>query len=83
MPMSTQPVAGRVRKTYDFIMSHRAGHSVQMMCGLLGVAPSGYYDWLKQPMSSFYNRSRRLGHLGGVSPEQFEAAHKPRRQGVH
>jgi putative transposase len=32
---------------------------------------------------SFYNRSRRHGHLGGVSPEQSEAAHKPRRQGVH
>jgi hypothetical protein len=23
------------------------------------------------------------GHLGGVSPEQFEAAHKPHRKGVH
>lgn len=30
-----------------------------------------------------HNRSRRHGHLGGVSPEQFEAAHKVRRQGVH
>ena len=32
---------------------------------------------------AFYNRSRRHGHLGGVSPEQFEAAHKTRRHGVH
>ena len=32
---------------------------------------------------AFYNRSRRHGHLGGVSPEEFEAAHKARRQGVH
>jgi putative transposase len=31
----------------------------------------------------FYNRSRRHGHLGGVSPEQFEAAHKYPTQGVH
>jgi putative transposase len=31
---------------------------------------------------AFYNRSRRHGHLGGVSPERFEAAHKARRQGV-
>jgi putative transposase len=31
----------------------------------------------------FYNRTRRHGHLGGVSPEQFEAAHKPRRKSVH
>ena len=31
----------------------------------------------------FYNRSRRHGHLGGVSPEQFEVAHKCPTQGVH
>ena len=34
-------------------------------------------------ITSFYNRSRRHGHLGGVSPEQFEAAHKVRRRRVH
>jgi putative transposase len=32
---------------------------------------------------AFYNRSRRHGHLGGVSPEQFEEAHKARCHGVH
>jgi hypothetical protein len=31
----------------------------------------------------FYNRTRRRSHLGGVSPEQFEAAHNARRQGLH
>ena len=31
----------------------------------------------------FYNRTRRHSHLGGVSPEQFEAAHKAQRQGLH
>jgi putative transposase len=34
-------------------------------------------------IAAFYNRSRRHGHLGGVSPEQFEKAHKVRRRGVH
>jgi putative transposase len=34
-------------------------------------------------IATFYNRSRRHSHLGGVSPEEFEAAHKPRRRGVH
>ena len=34
-------------------------------------------------IDTFYNRSRRHSHLGGVSPEAFEAAHKPRRRGVH
>jgi len=31
----------------------------------------------------FYNRTCRHSHIGGVSPEQFEAAHKVRRKGVH
>ena len=34
-------------------------------------------------IDTFYNRSRRHSYLGGVSPDQFEAAHTPRRQGVH
>ena len=34
-------------------------------------------------IETFYNRTRRHSYLGGVSPEQFEAAQKPRRQGVH
>jgi len=31
----------------------------------------------------FYNSTRRHSHLGGVSPEQFEAAHKRPRKGLH
>ncbi|MFC5490344.1 IS3 family transposase [Dokdonella soli] len=34
-------------------------------------------------IESFYNRSRRHSHLGGISPEAFEAAHKARRRSVH
>jgi putative transposase len=34
-------------------------------------------------IETFYNRSRRHSHLGGVSPEQFEIAHKTRKRGVH
>jgi putative transposase len=34
-------------------------------------------------IDTFYNRSRRHSHLGGVSLEQFEAAHKGRKQDVH
>ena len=34
-------------------------------------------------IDTFYNRTRRHSHLAGVSPEQFEAAHKLRRNGVH
>jgi putative transposase len=34
-------------------------------------------------IDAFYNRTRRHSHLGGLSPEQFEAAHKPRRSALH
>ncbi|MFN7800420.1 IS3 family transposase, partial [Gemmatimonas sp.] len=27
-------------------------------------------------IDTFYNRTRRHSHLGGISPEAFEAAHK-------
>ena len=34
-------------------------------------------------IETFYNRSRRHSHLGGMSPEGFEAVHNPRRRSVH
>jgi putative transposase len=34
-------------------------------------------------IETFYNGTRRHSHLGGLSPAQFEAAHKPRRQSLH
>lgn len=40
-------------------------------------------DAITDYIEAFYNRSRRHSHLGGISPEQFEAAHKSRKQGVH
>ena len=33
-------------------------------------------------IDTFYNRTRRHSHLGGISPEQFEATHKRRRKSV-
>jgi putative transposase len=38
---------------------------------------------LRDYIENFYDRTRRHSHLGGVSPEQFEAAHKVRRKGLH
>ena len=31
----------------------------------------------------FYNRTGRHSHLGGLSPERFEATHKTRGGGLH
>ncbi len=50
--MSTKPNTGRVRSAYEFIKAHRDQYSVQAMCRILGVAPSGYYEWLLQPISN-------------------------------
>ena len=52
MPKSKHQIPGRVRSTYAFIKAHRDRHSVEVMCRVLEVAPSGYYDWLKQPISN-------------------------------
>lgn len=41
LAMSEKLSAGRVRATYEFIKANRGEHAVQMMCRLLGVAPSG------------------------------------------
>ncbi len=49
--MSTKPNSGRARSIYEFIQAHRNDYSVQTMCRVLDVAPSGYYKWLQQPVS--------------------------------
>jgi putative transposase len=72
MPMSSQPSAGRVRSTYEFIKAHRHRYSVQMMCRVLGVAPSGYYEWLQQPIS---NRAQEDARLLRLIRASFVASH--------
>jgi putative transposase len=52
MRMSTKLSAGRVRSTYEFIKANRDEYTVQAMCRVLGVAPSGYYEWLTHPLSN-------------------------------
>jgi putative transposase len=61
--MSTQPSAGRVRSTYEFIKAHRDEYSAQAMCRVLGVAPSGYYAWLQQLVSNRAQEDARLLRL--------------------
>src|SRR5579863_5561574 len=61
--MSTKVSAGRTRSTYEFIKANRHAFSVQVMCRLLGVAPSGFYAWLKQPVSNRGQEDARLLRL--------------------
>jgi putative transposase len=61
--MSTRLSAGRVRAIYEFIKSPRDRYSVQTMCRVLDVAPSGYYKWLKEPLSNRAQEDARLLRL--------------------
>ena len=58
--MSTRSSAGHVRAAHEFIRVRRRECSVEAMCRVLEVAPSGYYDWLKQPVSKRAQEDARL-----------------------
>ncbi len=61
--MSSQISAGRVRALYEFIKEHRRQYRVRMMCRVLGLAPSGYYEWLHKPISNRAQKDARLLRL--------------------
>lgn len=63
MPESSGSSAGKVRDAYAFIKAHRQQYSVQAMCRILEVAPSGYYEWLHQPISNRAKEDARLLRL--------------------
>ena len=63
---------GRVRQVYQFIESRRHQYSVEAMCRVLEVAPSGYYEWLKHPIS---NRSQEDARLLRLIRASFVASH--------
>lgn len=55
--------SSEVRRKYELIKSKQGEHSVRMMCRLLEVAPSGYYAWLKNPVSDRAKEDARLLRL--------------------
>jgi putative transposase len=56
-----------VRRKYQFIKANGDKHSIRTMCRLLNVAPSGYYAWLKKPISDREKEDKRLLKLIRVS----------------
>lgn len=70
--MATRPSEGRVRTTYAFIKANQRQYKVQVMCRVLGVAPSGYYAWLEKPISNRGQEDARLLRLVRAS---YTASH--------
>lgn len=62
----------RTRRAYQFIKAHRREYPIEVMCRLLDVAPSGYYEWLKKPVSDRALEDARLLTLIRAS---YKASH--------
>ena len=52
-----------VRRRYEFIKANQHEYGVKPMCRLLGVTRSGYYAWLKEPISNRAHEDARLLRL--------------------
>ncbi len=59
--MVTKRSCSHVRPTYQFIEANKKHYSIEAMCRLLEVAPSGYHVWLKKPISDRAQEDARLG----------------------
>lgn len=61
--MSTRRASQRVRTKYQFIKAHQGQFRLKTLCRVLGVARSGYYAWLKHPVSKRAQEDARLLRL--------------------
>lgn len=60
------------RRAYEFIKAHRREYPVEVMCTVLDVAPSGYYEWLQKPIS---NRALEDARLLTLIRDSYKASH--------
>ena len=70
--MPTRLSAGKVRRVYEFIKANSRQYDVRTLCRLLQVARSGYYAWLREPISPRAQEDARLLRLIRAS---FVASH--------
>jgi hypothetical protein len=79
---ANSPSTATLRKTQGQLDSHCVERKSGSRNRSTGTESSRSPTW-PDYIDTFYNRTRRHSHLGGVSAEQFEAAHEPSRQGLH
>jgi putative transposase len=58
--MSSQRHPQGIKAKYDFIKAHQNEFSVVTLCRVLEVCRSGYYEWLRHPLSGRDQENRRL-----------------------
>ncbi len=71
--LRTAPGTASTRFSEAFFGSLTKELITRQLCHSRDVATAAFADYIE----TFYNRSRLHSHLGGISPEQVEAAHKP------
>lgn len=62
---------------YAFIAEHRPIFSIRAMCRCLSVQPSGFYAWLKDPLSRRAKEDRRQIELIRKHPARTAGAEGP------
>src|SRR6266700_4817224 len=70
--MATPQTERKVRRFYQFIQLHQEQYFVKTMCRLLNATRSGYYAWLKEPIS---NRAQEDARLLRLIRASFVASH--------
>jgi putative transposase len=70
--MSSRSSPWPTRRLYEFIKAHRREFEVQTMCCALDVSPSGFYAWLRDPLS---NRAKEDARLLRLIRASYKASH--------
>lgn len=66
--MPTKPRTDHVRRTYEFIKTHREQFPIEVMCCQLGVAPSRYSQSVREVPAVGASDEVRTGNRSWIGP---------------